>query len=397
MTRIAAPDYVGRHALDACPPGHRFWLYLQPWNHDWKIGEGGKTAALAAACKLGDGADLLAALRARQLDLACALPPERRFIVDAVATAPFATGLGNEHPIENGFAFLTPYGLPYLAGSGFKGVLRRAAQMLLEDRTAGLTADAIDALFGPEDGGADGSGEPLAEAKRRRGALTCWDVLPAPPNGELAVEIMTPHHGAYYQDGQSPHDAEQPNPIPFLALPVGSKLRFVASFEPALWPGGLAGIDWRALVGASLRHAFDWAGFGSKTAVGYGAMSVDEAEREARERDEAARREASKAVEDERRRATMSPEQIEAEQADERIKAFRAMFEAEKTKGYRAGSPFDEERAKFLKHALALSNPDARRACAAALRESYKVTGFPAKAQRKLEVRQSLTTLDGQP
>src|SRR5690625_7299883 len=50
--------------------------------------------------------------------------------LDAITTAPFATGLGNEHPTENGFAFLNPYGLPYLPASGVKGVLRQAAREL---------------------------------------------------------------------------------------------------------------------------------------------------------------------------------------------------------------------------------------------------------------------------
>ena len=38
-----------------------------------------------------------------------------------------------EHPLENGFAFLQPYGLPYLAGSGVKGVLRQTARLLAEN------------------------------------------------------------------------------------------------------------------------------------------------------------------------------------------------------------------------------------------------------------------------
>ncbi|PZP50172.1 MAG: hypothetical protein DI596_15265, partial [Azospira oryzae] len=52
------------------------------------------------------------------------------YTISALATAPFTTGLGNEHPLENGFAFLWPYGLPYLPGSGVKGVVRRAAEEL---------------------------------------------------------------------------------------------------------------------------------------------------------------------------------------------------------------------------------------------------------------------------
>ena len=93
--------------------------------------------------------------------------------LDATAIAPFTTGLGNEHPLENGFAFFNPYGLPYLAGSGVKGVLRQAARELasgqwgnehgwsadkqFEIRVNGksLAISMLDALFGLEsqDGG----------------------------------------------------------------------------------------------------------------------------------------------------------------------------------------------------------------------------------------------------
>ncbi len=69
------------------------------------------------------------ALRSRQQAL-IAHHGDDGYRISTTSTAPFATGLGNEHPIENGFAFLTPYGLPYLAGSGVKGILRHAAEDL---------------------------------------------------------------------------------------------------------------------------------------------------------------------------------------------------------------------------------------------------------------------------
>ena len=64
---------------------------------------------------------------------------------------------------------------------------------------------------------------------------------------------------------------------------------------------------WQGLLIHAFRHAFDWLGFGAKTAVGYGAMEVDpEVERrreqeareavakQRREQEEAARQEARK-------------------------------------------------------------------------------------------------------
>ena len=280
MSRIAAPDTISRHPMSDVPPGHRFSLYLPLWNAAWGVDEGAKHEALKECCSLGDAALLLTALRARQQAQAAALPAEHCLVIDAEATAPFATGLGNEHPVENGFAFLTPYGLPYLAGSGAKGVLRRAMEELEQENVEAIDQALIDALFGPEDGGADGSGPPLPDSLRQRGALTFWDVFPEPPSanglpGKLCVEIMTPHHSEYYQGKQSPHDAGQPTPIYFLALPPLSKLRFVVTHEPAYMPADVRTTDWRRALDGAFARAFDWLGFGAKTAVGFGAMCAD--------------------------------------------------------------------------------------------------------------------------
>lgn len=295
MSRIAAPEQVSRHPMGDVPPGHRFSLYLPLWNASWGIDDAAKRAALDKCCSLGDAAPLLTALRTRQQAQADAVPAAQRLVIDATATAPFATGLGNEHPVENGFAFLSPYGLPYLAGSGVKGVLRRAMEELAHEGADGIDQPLVDALFGPEDRGADGSGPPLPDSLRRRGALSFWDVYPEPEGkqgtpGRLCVEVMTPHQGEYYQGRQSPHEAGQPIPIFILALPPQSKLRFIVTHEPAFMPDGLRGVDWRVALDAAFARAFYWLGFGAKTAVGYGAMEPDRATKAAK----AARQEEAK-------------------------------------------------------------------------------------------------------
>ena len=280
MRRIAVPDRVAAHPLVNVPAGHRFSLYLPLWNATWGIDDEAKHDALTSCCALGDAARVLTALRRRQQALALALPTEHRLvIIDALATSPFVTGLGYAHPVENGFAFLTPYGLPYLPASGVKGVLRRAMEELKAEDLPGIDAALINDLFGPEDAAADGSGPPLSETLRRRGALSFWDVFPEPPNSRLCVEVMTPHLGNYYQGKDpknlSPHDAGQPKPVYFLALPPQTKLRFIVTHVPALMPADLRGCDWRQALDAAFQRAFDWLGFGAKTAVGYGAMVKD--------------------------------------------------------------------------------------------------------------------------
>ncbi|MCS6997613.1 MAG: type III-B CRISPR module RAMP protein Cmr6, partial [Casimicrobiaceae bacterium] len=291
MPIAAVPNYLKRTAeggLDeqfflSSPPGHRFGLYFPVWGWDgerhcptwsledrverlnnkgqrtgWKP-ESNKSFAgfLAAGCKPRDDAQIRRAwqtrgpdpgpnewkkaidsLRARQSslfeNLASRLPSLQ---VHGEALSPFTTGLGNEHPLENGFAFLNPYGLPYLPGSGVKGVLRRAAQELAggewgdargwsKDEHYQVTIDGkavrlsmFDVLFGRE--------PPPGDSDAVRGALTFWDVIPEIKGDSLMVEVMTPHQSHYYQrrrepksgNSDSPHDSGQPNPIFFLTVP----------------------------------------------------------------------------------------------------------------------------------------------------------------------------------
>ncbi|MEF8731178.1 MAG: type III-B CRISPR module-associated protein Cmr5 [Candidatus Accumulibacter meliphilus] len=153
MNVAAVPKYV-REAPPAfrnCPPGHRFNLYFEIWQEgNWLIAKNGKADACAQCLALGDAAPVLQALRARQQALAGALPEEQRQIIDAVSTAPSPPDSGSNTRSTTASPSLTPYGLPYLAGSGVKGVLRQAANELRDDGDAAITQPLIDALFGQD-------------------------------------------------------------------------------------------------------------------------------------------------------------------------------------------------------------------------------------------------------
>jgi CRISPR-associated protein Cmr6 len=226
------------------------------------------------------------------------MPPAQGLRLHATAVAPFTTGLGNEHPLEHGFAFLNPYGLPYLAGSGVKGVLRTAAKELasgqwdskewhhaeeprheVQNKQGQRLFDAsdLDVLFGSE---------ALDGENHLRGVLSFWDVIPQIQGNSLMVEIMTPHQSHYYQEdakkgagSTSPHDSGSPNPISFLTVPPQSQFAFHVVCDNArlehLAPDLANNDRWKALLTAAFEHAFDWLGFGAKTSVGYGAMDRD--------------------------------------------------------------------------------------------------------------------------
>lgn len=257
---------------------------------------GARTAWQKVTALSPDDKARMRALADRQKSLWQKIPVSQALRLEAQAIAPFTTGLGNEHPLENGFAFLNPYGLPYLPGSGVKGVLREAARELASgawddkrgwndeprydwplERESGeppLKLSMFEVLFGRE--------TEEGEQEHFRGALTFWDVIPQIAGDGLLVEIMTPHYSHYYAPGKkqeeiaSPHDSGQPNPICFLTVPPGSRFVFhvtcdtlhLARVAPDLAENG----RWKQLLEAAFEHAFHWLGFGAKTAVGYGAM-----------------------------------------------------------------------------------------------------------------------------
>ena len=375
MPIAAVPRYIETD-FDSASPGSRFGMYLKLWDINYGAAGGNKTSALNAATPLSqtDRKSIIAYVQ-RQKAVFDSAAGEEELELTGKSVAPFTTGLGNEHPLENGFAFLDPYGLPYLPGSGVKGVVRRAAEELAHpdffQDGAGWTLPVIWHLFGFEpwlaarqpdaewerwiDGFAV-SGEEIgtyldsvldtrsgnlrdrvlqAENPKRkllqerqlhvRGALEFWDVVPRIHGEKLAVEVMTPHQSHYYQGrpregagSASPHDSGKPNPIPFLTVPPGSDFVFhvrcghrrLSRCAPELVADG----RWRTLIHAAFEHAFEWLGFGAKTAVGYGAMVTDRTgEHERRDRSRRMRTERQAEAAYQERLARMSPREREIE------------------------------------------------------------------------------------
>ena len=266
------PAYLRQRDFSEAPPGHRFSIYW-PGEERRHSGEG-----LADTCSdlAPHSRAALEALRLRQEVIAAAAHAtawSRAFEL----TAPFITGLGNEHPNENGFAFLMPHGLPYLAGSGVKGVLRCAATELAEGKwggNGGWSMEAVNTLFGV-------AVDPEADEPSDRGLLQFWDVFFVPERGtaRLQTEIMTPHMAHYLQPGagrqdtgSSPHPHGIPNPITFLAVPAGWQCTLHVLYVPRRGHRALDG-SWRELLDVAVDLATEWLGFGAKTAVGYGRWS----------------------------------------------------------------------------------------------------------------------------
>jgi CRISPR-associated protein Cmr6 len=332
-------DHLGETAnhpfgdINNLPPGHRFNLYFPCWQrHDWQKEKSKDKDALRCVTPVGSmGVAIQGALHERQRQEAKRLG-DTCLSIEAQSSAPFMTGMGMEHPLENGFSFLSPYGIPYLPGSGIKGVLRRAAEDLAlgkSDENQGWDILAVWRLFGfeassahlagfpkcphdflaelaeerkvlyrrcvdkvsPDDAGAFlhdmlspeeskpysddlrqflvaiQSNKKLRDSLAWKGGLSFWDAFPRVES--LVVEILNPHQNSYYQQGNTPADCESPVPIFFLAIPEGAWFTFHVQCITHRLSNPLKTV-WRQLLTQAFAHAFDWFGFGAKTAVGYG-------------------------------------------------------------------------------------------------------------------------------
>lgn len=230
----------------------------------------------------------------------------RQALVDALGGATlnmcsewhFVTGMGNNHPVENGFAWHHTLGIPYLTGAAVKGMVRAWCEVWEE-----FDDDKIKHWFG-------GKGDEQA------GELIFFDALPSKPV-TLKADIMTPHYGDWYAKGDQspkadgsnvPADWHDPNPIPFLVVDKGQSF----SFAIAKRAGSTTDLS---AVTQALTQALQWLGAGAKTAAGYGRFAEDLEAKTRREKDmrekQKQEEEARMQAEQEVKRASMTPLQAD--------------------------------------------------------------------------------------
>lgn len=307
----AVPNYINRilkNEFKECSLAMRYNMFLKLW--DDKFNQADKKAnALKEVRSLSTSdREFIGNLIRRQNAI---FVDDERFVRTGKLSSPFVTGLGIDHPIENGFAFLSPYGIPYYPGSSVKGILRKAALELIDERKGswnivhfwhlfGLDKDVISNEECASRCDSDDTRRYLQSIQQNsdvtekdickyleninvRGVLSIWDVIPNIPLGQsLTIEIMNPHLSSYYQGNQDKallNEESNPVPIPFLTVPVGSIFNFhvkcdlirLKYLSPQLYEGTL----WRDLLDTAFDRLFSWIGVGAKTSVGYGALERD--------------------------------------------------------------------------------------------------------------------------
>jgi len=186
--------------------------------------------------------------------------------------SPFVTGIGQPHPLENGFAFLKPYGTPFLSASGIKGAVRAACKAVWDEARPKEARELLRHYFGSEDK------DPRVE--QERGALVFLDMWPEVEDWQDAfrLDVVNPHYGPYYSDKQADVPADWHSPVPsyFLTLRADLRWRLRVLYAPA--DPRKQRRSWGEDVAAGVTRALTREGFGGKKAWGYGLFVIEGAE-----------------------------------------------------------------------------------------------------------------------
>lgn len=186
-------------------------------------------------------------------------------LLEATTSSPIAIGLGTTSLVDIGISLHHTYGVPYLPGSSLKGLTRRAAADFE------FTDEQIDVLFGY--GGRNDIDAREAGDDAGRGYVTFWDGWLDPERvAVLAPDVITVHHPEYYgsQGATPPTDFDDPNPVAFLSIPPGTRFHLALSAPDSP--------DWLPVAVKVLTYGLGTLGIGAKTSVGYGRLSVDDAQ-----------------------------------------------------------------------------------------------------------------------
>lgn len=191
----------------------------------------------------------------------------------------FVTGMGNPHPVENGFAWHPTLGVPYLTGAAVKGLVRS----YLENNYLGADKETL--LWQWFGSTHKDPKKHTKEEPAQGGALIFFDAIPTQPV-TLGVDIMTPHMGDWYAKGATepnqaatvPADWHDPVPVSFL---VANDITLLFSFtlRPTAWDAEKQGEQAKDKIDLTdvayvLEQALLYAGAGAKTATGYGAFET---------------------------------------------------------------------------------------------------------------------------
>ncbi len=188
--------------------------------------------------------------------------------IEVEAMSPCVLWLGTPTPLELGFCLHHTYGLPYLPASSLKGLARAA---MLRDISGVPVVATKEAAAAHEGDQPSDDPEQVLELfgkggdRGHAGRVDFLDGIPLQANC-LELEVMSPHHPAYYQDKSDiPHDCEDPIPLFFLRILPHSRFEIaLVARETSNLEGSLELAQKYLLLGLAEL------GIGAKTTSGYG-------------------------------------------------------------------------------------------------------------------------------
>lgn len=284
---------------DGAHPGLWFERFFSAWNNNYtEIDKTERSQWLHGFSTAGEQAALEQHAN-RMTELAQSRSGATRIYL---CSGNFVSGIGNAHPLENGFTWHPTLGVPYLSGAAVKGLARAAVETAYtgEDKAAILTR-----WFGSED-------KKPEHVSENAGQFIFLDALPTMPC-KLHAEIMTPHMGKWYEQGGKnpgnadtmPGDWHSPNPVSYL---VARGVSLLVAIIPRT-PDAAAELG---NVWSALDYALQHLGAGAKTAIGFGVMQTEE-QRQRRIEEERLRQQQRQ--EEDRLRQQQRQEQEKAEAA----------------------------------------------------------------------------------
>lgn len=176
---------------------------------------------------------------------------------ELVSASRMIIGIGESTVFEVGLTLHSVFGIPYIPASAIKGVTRSWAEQFEETE-----ASSIKLIFGSE------TKDEKSAVNNQKGGVFFLDAWPVEVP-ELEKDIMTPHYGKYYMDGEPPGDWLSPVPIPFVVVKSGIRFRFSVVGSKKVLPERFQEmVSW-------LKNALTEIGIGAKTSLGYGLFVSD--------------------------------------------------------------------------------------------------------------------------
>jgi CRISPR type III-B/RAMP module RAMP protein Cmr6 len=166
-------------------------------------------------------------------------------------------GLGGENVLETGITLHHTYGTPVIPGSALKGLAWHYCHQVWGSQESKFMegGEYHTAIFGTTEDA---------------GHFTFHDgmILPDTLTSSIHPDVMTPHHGEYYQNKDFPTDFDDPNPVTFLSVTGTFFIAVTCDIQDE------TGKEWEKLVFDLLSEALSTWGIGGKTSSGYGILEL---------------------------------------------------------------------------------------------------------------------------